>query len=237
MLLAEKRPVRTELQPYLDIAEKTRSDETDRLDAKIKSLRAKLNDLPKPTVGGSESPDLQNQRKAIQKDIDETLAQRKVAVLAALEPAARDRLQVLESQVSAIDRKLGELPPPKLVYAGASFFEPQIKFVPAWTPRPVHLLQRGHERFAKGYCVALLSSLLFEPSGAADGEVCARWKGNHQIPIVAFNSRKDVCLKVRSRPFGREQIARSGVVSAKRESFADDAAEFAGDEDSHGSRS
>jgi hypothetical protein len=142
-LLAEKRPVRAELQPYLDIAEKTRSDETDRLDARIKSLRAKLNDLPKPAAGVPESLDLQNQRKAIQKDIDETLAQRKVAVLAVLEPASRDRLQVLESQVVAIDRKLGELPPPKLVYAGANFFEPQIKFLPAWTPRPIHLLQRG----------------------------------------------------------------------------------------------
>ena len=125
------------------MAEKARSDETDQLDARIKGLRAKLNDLPKPAAGVSESLDLQNQRKAIQKDIDETLAQRKVAVLAALEPAARDRLQTLESQVAAIDRKLGELPPPKLVYAGANFFEPQIKFVPAWTPRPVHLLQRG----------------------------------------------------------------------------------------------
>jgi len=142
-LLAEKRPVRVELQPYLDIAEKARSDETDRLDARIKSLRSKLNDLPKPDAGGSESLDLQNQRKVIQNDIGETLTQRKVAVLAALDPAVRDRLQALESQVAAIDRKLDELPPPKLVYAGANFFEPQIKFVPAWTPRPVHLLQRG----------------------------------------------------------------------------------------------
>ena len=143
MLLAEKRPVRMELQPYLEMAEKVRSDETERLDARIKSLRAKLNDLPKPGAGVSESLDLQNQRRAIQQEIDETLAQRKAVVLALLEPAARERLQVLESQVAAIDRKLGELPPAKLVYGGANFFEPQARFVPAWTPRPVHLLQRG----------------------------------------------------------------------------------------------
>ena len=142
-LLAEKRQVRMELQPYLEMAEKVRSDETERLDARTKTLRAKLNDLPKPSAGVSESLDLQNQRKAIQQEIDETLAQRKAAVLALLEPAARDRLQALESQVAAIDRKLGELPPAQLVYAGANFFEPQAKFVPAWTPRPVHLLQRG----------------------------------------------------------------------------------------------
>ena len=142
-LLAEKRPVRMELQSYLEMAEKVRSNETEQFDARTKILRAKLNDLPKPGAGVSESLDLQNQRKVIQQDIDETLAQRKAAVLALLEPAVRDRLQTLESQVAAIDRKLGELPPAKLVYAGANFFEPQGKFVPAWTPRPVHLLQRG----------------------------------------------------------------------------------------------
>ena len=142
-LLAEKRPVRRELQPYLEMAEKVRSDETERLDARIKNLRAKLNDLPKPGAGVSETLDVQNQRKAIQQELDETLAQRKLAVLAALEPAVRGRLQSLESQVAAIDSKLGELPPPKLVYAGTNFFEPQSKFVPAWTPRPINLLQRG----------------------------------------------------------------------------------------------
>ena len=138
-LWAEKRQVRMALQPYLEMAEKVRSDETERLDARTTTLRVKLNDLPKPSVGVSESLDLQNQRKAIQQEIDETLAQRKAAVLALLEPAARDRLQTLESQVAAIGRKLGELPPAKLVYAGANFFEPQGKFLPAWTPRPVHL--------------------------------------------------------------------------------------------------
>ena len=143
VLLAEKRPLRAALQPYLEMAEKARNDETERLDARIKTLRAKLNDLLKPAAGPSESLDLQNQRKAIQQDIDETLAQRKSTVLALLEPAARDRLQTLEGQVAAVDRKLAELPPAKLVYAGANFFEPQGRFVPAWTPRPVHLLQRG----------------------------------------------------------------------------------------------
>jgi mono/diheme cytochrome c family protein len=142
-LLAEKRPIRGELQSYLELAEKVRSDETERLDAALKALRAKLNDLPKPGAGVTESADGQNQRKAVQQEIDGILAQRKATVLALLEPAARGRLQTLESQVAVIDRKLGELPPAKLVYAGANFFEPQGKFLPAWTPRPVHLLQRG----------------------------------------------------------------------------------------------
>jgi hypothetical protein len=125
------------------MVEKARSDETEQLDTRIKDLRARLGDLPKPAAGESESLDRQSQRKSIQQDIDGTLTRRKAAVLALLEPGARERLEALESQVAAIDRKLGELPPPKWVYAGANFFEPQIKFVPAWTPRPVHLLQRG----------------------------------------------------------------------------------------------
>jgi len=142
-LLAEKRHVRAELQPYLDLAEKVRSDQTEELDAHIKALRAKLNDLPKPAPEEGESAGLQNQRRAIQQDIDKTLAQRKATALALLETSDRDRLQALETQVAAIDRRLGELPPAKLVYAGADFFEPQGKFKPALTPRPVHLLQRG----------------------------------------------------------------------------------------------
>ena len=142
-LLAERRPLRMELQPYLEMAEKVRNDETERLDARLKTLRAKLNDLPKPSAGVSESLDLKNERTALQQDLDATLAQRKAVILTLLEPAAQGRLQTLETQVAAVDRKLGELPPPRLVYAAANFFEPQAKFVPAWTPRPVHLLQRG----------------------------------------------------------------------------------------------
>jgi len=193
-LLAEKRPVRAELQPCLDIAEKTRSDETDRLDARIKSLRAKLNDLPKPATGVSESLDLQNQRKAIQKDIDEALAQRKAAVLAALEPAVRDRLQTLEGQVTAIDRKLTELPTPKLVYAGANFFEPLGKFVPAWTPRPVHLLQRGSveapgELMQPGTVAAVTGLKSRWPLDSSSGEgqrraALAKWLADANNPLT-----------------------------------------------------
>jgi hypothetical protein len=30
----------------------------------------------------------------------------------------------------------------------------------------------------------LLDLLLFEPAGAADGKVGARWVGNHQVPVL-----------------------------------------------------
>ena len=84
-LLAEERPVRMELQSYLEMAEKFHSNETEQFDARTKILGAQLNDLPKPGAGVSESLVLQNQRKAIQHDIVETLAQRKAAVLALLD--------------------------------------------------------------------------------------------------------------------------------------------------------
>src|SRR5262245_22429561 len=142
-LLAQKRQVRMELQPFLEMAEKISNSEIEQLDARIKTLRTKLNDLPKPVAGVSESLTVQNQRRDVQQDIEAVLAQRKTAVLAQLKPDVRERFHALESQVVAIDHQLGELPPAKLVYAGTNFFEPQAKFVPAWTPRPVNLLQRG----------------------------------------------------------------------------------------------
>jgi mono/diheme cytochrome c family protein len=42
-----------------------------------------------------------------------------------------------------LERQLAALPPPHLVYAGASDFKPDGSFKPAKTPRPVHLLKRG----------------------------------------------------------------------------------------------
>jgi hypothetical protein len=42
-----------------------------------------------------------------------------------------------------LDAELAKLPPPRLVYAGASDFVPDGSFKPAKTPRPVHVLKRG----------------------------------------------------------------------------------------------
>ncbi|MBI3414430.1 MAG: DUF1549 domain-containing protein [Verrucomicrobia bacterium] len=42
-----------------------------------------------------------------------------------------------------IEQQLKVLPPPRLVYAGASEFVPDASFVPAKAPRPVHVLKRG----------------------------------------------------------------------------------------------
>jgi hypothetical protein len=178
----------------LDAIEKVRSDQTEQLDARIKELRTKLNDLPKPAAEAGESVDLQNRRKAIQQDIEETLAQRKAAALALLEPANRDRLQALEAQVAAIDRRLGELPPAKLVYAGANFFEPQGKFISAWTPRPVHLLQRGSvespaESMQPGAIAAVPGLPSRWPSQPAEGEgrrraELAKWLTDRDNPLT-----------------------------------------------------
>jgi hypothetical protein len=42
-----------------------------------------------------------------------------------------------------IEKDLGALPPPQLVYAAANDFAPKGNFIPAKVPRPVHLLKRG----------------------------------------------------------------------------------------------
>src|SRR5207302_7773696 len=50
---------------------------------------------------------------------------------------------VLEQQV---DRKVAELPPPRLVYAATHDFKPDGSFRPTLRPRSVHVLKRGDIR-------------------------------------------------------------------------------------------
>ena len=94
MLLAEKRPVRAELQPYLDITEKTRSDETDRLDVKSKPT-GKLNDLPKPAAGLLKVSTCRISGKPFKGHRRNTGPEEGCGSRRS-EPAARDRLQTLE---------------------------------------------------------------------------------------------------------------------------------------------
>jgi hypothetical protein len=144
ILLGEKRQALADLQPLLDQAAKVDSPGIQQLDAAIKELRAKLSDLPKPTGESPVKPEADGERKAIQLQIDQSLAERKAEVFALLEPETRNRLRALEQQLAEIELRLNQLPPEKRVYAAANFFEPVGKFVPAWSPRPIHLLLRGN---------------------------------------------------------------------------------------------
>jgi Protein of unknown function (DUF1553)/Protein of unknown function (DUF1549)/Planctomycete cytochrome C len=143
-LLSERRKVRMALQPLRDEAEKVTSDPISSLDQEIKALRAKLSSLATPQAGEVVPKDTSDpQRESIQREIEAAQAQRKTHVLSLLKPQTRLRLLDLEDRLKEVDGKLNQLPPPQLVYAAANFFEPVGKFIPAWSPRPVHLLQRG----------------------------------------------------------------------------------------------
>ncbi len=143
-LLAERRQTRMELQPFRDEAEKVTNDAISGLDQQIKTLRGKLTDLAAPKASETLRKEaVDASREAIQNEIDGAQVQRKELALSLLEPQVRSRLQALEDRLGEVDRKLKQLGPPQLVYGAANFFEPTGKFVPAWVPRPVHLLQRG----------------------------------------------------------------------------------------------
>ncbi len=144
-LLEKQREIKVEMQPLLDLAEKITSPEVQNLDDQVKELRRRLSDLPKPE--DKNAPDRQSldqQRQAIQKEIDHSLERRTALVRSLLDESAKTRLSNLENKLAEVDQLLKELLKPQLVYAAANFFEPSIKFVPAWRPRPVYLLQRGN---------------------------------------------------------------------------------------------
>ena len=63
-------------------------------------------------------------------------------------PAAdRSKEQKIELAVfytkQQMEKELAAMPTPKLVYAAANDFTPQMNFIPAKTPRPIHVLKRG----------------------------------------------------------------------------------------------
>jgi hypothetical protein len=143
-MLSERRQVRMALQPLRDEAERVTSDAISGLDQEIKALRAKLSSLATAQAGEVVPKDTSDpQRESIQREIEAAQGKRKTQVFSLLEPQTRARLLDLEDKLKEVDGKLNKLPSPQLVYAAANFFEPVDKFIPAWSPRPVHLLQRG----------------------------------------------------------------------------------------------
>jgi hypothetical protein len=96
--------------------------------------------LPEAT-GGSPSP-----RQQAQLELEQATAQRRKLALASLDRPIGRELAEVAGRRAEIDRQLAALPPPTMVYAAAHAFAPAGSFVPAKTPRPVHLLHRGDVR-------------------------------------------------------------------------------------------
>ncbi len=74
----------------------------------------------------------------------QTLAgKRRQLVEALTDEATRSELARVTDQISQLNSEIGALPTLKKVYAAASDFKVEGNFLPAKTPRPVHLLARG----------------------------------------------------------------------------------------------
>lgn len=97
-------------------------------------------------------------------------------------------------ELQQIDRSLGELPKPSLVYAAASDFEPDGSMKPPPGPRPIHILHRGdirnpREETSPGAltCVSALSSEFHVPANAPEAErrkALAKWLTDSRNPLT-----------------------------------------------------
>jgi hypothetical protein len=108
-----------------------------------------------------------------------------------------------------VDRRLAELPPRKLVYAGASDFAPDGSHKPPGGPRPVHILKRGdiHKPGPAAVpgalsCVAALPwrFALADPKAEAPRRVAlAQWLSDPRNPLVY----RSIVNRVWQHHFGR----------------------------------
>jgi hypothetical protein len=109
----------------------------------------------------------------------------------------------------SLERQLSALPPPKLVYAGASDFAPDHSHKPAGGPRPVHILRRGdiHHPIAPAApgalsCVAGLDARFAIADPVDEGArraALARWITDPRNPLTW----RSIVNRVWQEHFGR----------------------------------
>ncbi len=121
VLLDERRAVMVELQPLLDKAAAVTSPEIQELDKQLRVWRGE---------------------KATEK-VAAGNAQRKQLVRALLDAATVAGTERWEAALTGVDKRLGELPKPQMVYAAANVFPLTGTLRWPMTPRPIHVLGRG----------------------------------------------------------------------------------------------
>jgi cytochrome c553 len=128
-LLAERRAAMLSLRPFQDKKESTSTPEIEALSKQIQQLREE----------NAEKPDEEKRKQA-----DALGEKRKALVEAALDDATRKGIEEWTAKLADVDKRLAELPKPKLVYAAANTFDTIGTFRFAPGPRPVYLLARGN---------------------------------------------------------------------------------------------
>jgi hypothetical protein len=108
--------------------------------------------------------------------------------------AEQDRALALHYHKDKVVRELAALPPPSLVFAAASQFEPDGGHKPPAGPRPIHLLHRGEISQPRGLispgalsCVTELSPRFDVPEGADESmrrAALAMWLTDPRNPLT-----------------------------------------------------
>jgi hypothetical protein len=129
LLLGERREALIGLRPFTDAVEQTTTPEIEALDKKLGDWRGENAQKPDPEL---------------QKKIKTAEAKRKELIDAAVPATVKARMAEWNAKLADVDRRLAELPKPRLVYAAANYFDTIGTFRFAPMPRPVYLLGRGN---------------------------------------------------------------------------------------------
>ncbi len=90
-----------------------------------------------------ERPELRAKRNALKAEAETLEADRANRVQALLDTPTRSELAQVRDRLGQLNREIDALAKPQMVYAAADDFVPSGSFLPAGTPRPIHLLKRG----------------------------------------------------------------------------------------------
>ncbi len=138
-LWKQKRELYVELQPLLDKVEFASSDEIVALDDRIQDGKLLLAHLGQPKTETEAA-----EKKRLTERVEGDQRRRKELVDAIVGAETYARIDGMKQTAARIDEAVAALPPPKMVYAGASYFPVVGKFRPPLNGRPVHLLARGN---------------------------------------------------------------------------------------------
>jgi hypothetical protein len=130
------------LRPFRRKIQEATSDEIQRIDEQKAALSQESTDLL-PKVGELDTAGSVARRKEISALLKQLDAEREALALASMPAADQARYSELSEQFEALSAKFEALPAPNYVYSAASYFETHGRFIPAWEPRPVHLLDKG----------------------------------------------------------------------------------------------
>jgi hypothetical protein len=187
-LLRRKRDIQIQIQPLLDRVEFASSPDIVALDNSIQDASLLLAHMGQPKTA-------EDQEKKRQLEARRTAdrERRKLQVDALVGPEVFQRIGALRNLFVPLDAELASMPAPRMIYAGASYFERAGAFRPPLVPRPVHVLERGSVRAPKEEAApGALSAIAgldaaFQHAGADEGArraALAKWIVHPANPLT-----------------------------------------------------